>query len=62
MAFLYTSIELSGRETKKTIPFTIATTMTKNEVPKNTFKQGDKDLYLENYGTLNKETEEDTNK
>ena len=41
VAFLYTNNKLSERKTKKTVPFTIATT-TKSEVPKNKFKQGDK--------------------
>ena len=37
MAFLYTNNELSGRETKKTIPFSIATK--KNKTPSNKFNQ-----------------------
>ena len=41
MAFLYTNNELSERETKKTVVFTIATT-TKNKVPRNKFNQGSK--------------------
>ena len=32
------------------------------KIPRNTFNQGIKDLYLENGKTLNKETEEDTDK
>ena len=38
MAFLYTDNELSERETKKKIPFNIATK--ENEVPRNKFNQG----------------------
>ena len=61
MAFLYTNNELSERKTRGgEIPFTIATRKIKylginltNVV---------KDLYLENYKTLKKEIEEDTNK
>ena len=40
MAFLHTNSEVSERETKKMIPFTIATT--KNNVPRNKCNQGDK--------------------
>ena len=39
MAILYTSNELSERETKKIIPFIIAK---KREIPKNKFNQGGK--------------------
>ena len=39
MAFLYTNNELSEKETKKTIPFTIAT---KFKVSRNIFNQGGK--------------------
>ena len=46
LALLYTNNELSEREIKKTIPFTITP----------------KDLHLENYKTLMKEIEDDTNK
>ena len=45
LVFLYTHNELSERETKKTTPFTIATT-TKNKVPGNKFNQGDKRTVL----------------
>ena len=38
MAFLYTNNTLLERETKKTVPFTFATTETK--APKNKFNQG----------------------
>ena len=37
---VYTNNKLSERETKKTIPFTIA--ITKNKVPRNKFNQGGK--------------------
>ena len=57
--FLYTNNELSERENKKTSPSLIASKIIKylginipNEV---------KDLYLENYKTLMKEIEDDTN-
>ena len=59
MAFLYTNNELLERETRKKIPFTIATRKIKY-LGINLTKEV-KDLYLENYRTLNKETEEDTN-
>ena len=42
MAFLYTNNELSERETKKTIPFTIALKKT----PRNKCNQGGKRLEL----------------
>ena len=60
IAFLYANNKLPERKIKKTIPFAIASkrikylgiNLTKNE----------KDLYKENYKTLKKETEENTNK
>ena len=62
MAFLYTNNELSERETNEKIPFIIPkTTMTKKYLGINLTKKM-KDLYLENYRTLMKEIEEDTNK
>ena len=60
LAFLYTNDEKSEREIKETLPFTTATKRIKYlgiNLPKET-----KDLYTENYKTLMKETEEDTNK
>ena len=60
MAFLYTNNELLERETRKKIPFTIATRKIKY-LGINLTKEV-KDLYLENYRTLNKEMEEGTNK
>ena len=45
MAFLYTNNELSEREIKKTIPFTIVTT--EKKVPRNKFNQGGKRPVLE---------------
>ena len=60
MAFLYTNNEISERETKKTIPFTIATSKIKY-LEINVTKDI-KDLYSENYRTLKKDIEEDTNK
>ena len=59
MAVLYTNNELSERETKK-IPFTIATRKIKYLGIKLTKEV--KDLFSENYRTLKKEIEEDTNK
>ena len=55
--------ELSERETKKTIPFTIAKIIIIiiTNLGINLTKEI-KDLYLENYRTLKKKTEEDTNK
>ena len=53
LAFLYTNNEISEREIKESIPFTIATTIIKYlgiNLPKET-----KNLYTENYKTLMKE-------
>ena len=53
LAFLYTNNEKTERESKETIPFTIATKRIKYLgifLPKET-----KDLYIENYKTLVKE-------
>ena len=61
MAFLYTNNELSERKTKKTIQFIIATKKQTNYLGINITKMV-KDLYSENYRTLKKEIEEDTNK
>ena len=47
---------------KKTIPFRVATTTTKNKVPRNKFNQGGKISILGNYRILKKEIEKDTNK
>ena len=58
VAFLYASHELT--EIKKTIPFTIATKRIKYLAINLT--KDVKDLYMENYKTLKKEIEEDTNK
>ena len=60
VTFLYANNELWKREIKKTILFTIALNRIKY-VGINLTKDG-KDLYSENYKTLKKETEEDTNK
>ena len=60
LAFLYTNNEKTERESKETIPFTIATKRMKYlgiYLPNET-----KDLYIENYKTLLKEIEEDTNR
>ena len=60
LAFLYINNEKTEREIKETIPFIIATKRRKYlgiYLPKET-----KDLYIENYKTLMKEIEEDTNR
>ena len=60
LAFLYTNNEKSGREIKETIPFTTVTKRIKYlgiNLPKET-----KLLYSENYRTLMKEIEDDTNR
>ena len=59
-ALLYTNNEISERETRKIIPFTIATRKIKY-LQINLTKEV-KDLYAENYRTLKKEIQEDTNK
>ena len=60
VAFLYTNNELWEREIKKIVPFIIASKAIK-DVGINLTKEM-KDLYIENYRTLMKEIEEDTNK
>ena len=58
LAFPYNNNEETEREIKETIPFTIATKRIKYlgiYLPKET-----KDLYIENYKTLMKESKEDT--
>ena len=60
LAFLYTNNEKTEREIKEKIPFTIGKKRIKYlglYLPKET-----KDLYIENYKTLMKETKEDTNR
>ena len=60
LAFLYTNDEKSESETKKTLPFTIATKRIQYlgiNLPKET-----KDLYAENFKTLMKEVKDDTNR
>ena len=60
LAFLYTNNEKVEKEIKETIPFTIAMKRIKYVgiyLPKET-----KDLYIENYKTLMKESKEDTNR
>ena len=59
-AFLYTNNEKSEREIKESIPFTIATKRIKYlgiNLPKET-----KELYIENYKTLMKETKDNINR
>ena len=60
VAFLYANNELTEREIKKTIPFTIASKRIKY-LGINLTKEV-KDQYWENYRTLKKEIKEDTNK
>ena len=60
LAFLYTNNEKTEREIKETIPFTIAMKRIKY-LGLNLLKET-KDLYSENYKTLMKEIEEDTNR
>ena len=60
VAFLYTNNKLSEREFKETVPFTIVWKIIKYlgiKLPKKA-----KDLYSENYKTLLKETEDNTNR
>ena len=60
VASLYTNNELSEREIKETIPFTIITKIIKHigiNLPKEA-----KDLYSENYKTLIKEIKDDRKK
>ena len=60
MVFLYSNNELSERETRGEIPFTVATRKRKS-LGINLTKEV-KDIYFENYRTLKKEIKEDTNK
>ena len=60
LAFLYTNNEKTERESKETIPFTVATKRIKYlgiNLPKET-----KDVYTENYKTLMNEIKDDTNR
>ena len=59
-AFLYTSNEISQTETRKKVPFTIATRKIKYQGINLTKEV--KDLNSENYRTLKEEIKEDTNK
>ena len=59
-ALLYINNEKKEREIKETVPFTIATKRIKY-LGINLSKET-KDLYIENYKTLVKETKEDTNR
>ena len=60
MAFIYANNELSQRETKKTIPFIIAS-KSKKHLGINLIKNV-KGLCSENYKALKKELEKDTSK
>ena len=60
LAFLYTNNEISEREIRETIPFTIATKRIEYlgiNLPKEV-----KDLYSENYKTLMESSKDDTNR
>ena len=60
VAFLYTTNKISEREIKEIIPFTITSKRIKYlgiNLPKEA-----RDLYCENYKTLMKETEDNTNR
>ena len=60
LAFLYTNNEISEREIKESIPFTIATKRIKYlgiNLPEET-----KELYTENYKSLMKEIKDDINR
>ena len=60
LAILYTNDEKSERESKETLPFTIATKR-KKYLGINLLKTT-KDLYAENYKILMKEIKDDTNR
>ena len=66
--YLYTPIiKLTERETKESIPFTVAHTHTHththtNKMPRNKSNQRGENLYTENYRKLMKENKEDTKK
>ena len=60
LAFLHTNYEITEREIKETIPFTITTKRIKY-LGINLSKET-KDLYIENYKTLMKEIKDDTNR
>ena len=59
VALFYGNSDLTEREIKKTIPFTIPPKRIK--YPGINLTKDEKDIYLENYKTLKKEIEEDTN-
>ena len=59
LAFLYTNNEISEREIKETVPFTIERKRIKY-LGINLRKEK-KDLYIENYKILMKEIDDDTN-
>ena len=61
LIFLYTNNELSERKVKEKIPFKMASKRIKYKIHANKFKEM-KDLRTENYKTLMKVIEEDTNK
>ena len=60
LAFLYTNNEKTERESKETIPFTVA--MKRIKYLGVYLLKETKDTYIENYETLIKEIKEDTNR
>ena len=60
LAFLYTNNEKTERESKETIPFTVA--MKRIKYLGVYLLKETKDTYIENYETLMKEIKEDTNR
>ena len=61
VVFLYINNELSERAIKETIPFTIMSKRIQYLRINLLIPKEVKDLYLENYKTLTKEMEDDTN-
>ena len=60
LAFLYTSNEKTERESKETIPFTVA--MKRIKYLGVYLLKKTEDTYIENYETLMKKIKEDTNR
>jgi hypothetical protein len=59
VAFLYNNNELTEKEYRKTIPFTIASKKKKNKYLAVNLTKDVNDLYKENYKPLKKETKEE---
>ena len=62
VAFLYTNSDLSERETKKAILFTIASPPHPPKYPGISLTKGVKELYMVNYKSLKKDIEEHINR